>query len=136
MDTKAPSTPTKGTVEISENVDSTVTQLSVEVESASAADGSSWVLPFMESPSGLAAFEEELLLKTGKPTVDIPAECVKGTLEAVQQHKGSEKGNADINTDKFLENGTMFVEKYNAWKGSLEEDKADVCANEHALLSC
>ena len=90
------------------------------VESASATDGSSWVLLFMESPAGLAAFEKELLLKTGKPMVYILAECVKDTMEAMQQQKGSEKGNVDINTDKFLENGTTFVQKY----------------NEHVLLSC
>ena len=136
MDAKAPTTPTKSKVEFAEKVDSTVTQLSVAVESASAADESSLVLLFMESPSGHAAFEEELLLKTGKPTVDILAECVKDTLEAVQQQKCSDKFTPDMNTDKFVENGTMFVEKYNAWKGSLEEDKADVCANEHALLLC
>ena len=129
MDAKAPTTPTKSTVEFAEKFDSTVTQLSVAVESVSAADESSWVLPFMESPSGLAAFEEELRLKTRKPMVDVLAECVKDTLEEVQQQKGSEKGNVDMNTEKFFENGTTFVQKYNAWKGSMEEDEADVCAN-------
>ena len=99
MDAKQPLTPTKSTVEFSENVHSPVTQLSVAVESTSAADGSSWVIPFMELPFGLAAFEEELLLKTGKPTVDILAECVKDTLEAVQQLKASNNMNPDINTD-------------------------------------
>ena len=99
MDAKAPLTPTKSTVEHSENVYSPVAQLSVAVESASAADWSSWVLMFMELPSGLAAFEDELLLKTGKPTVDILAECVKDTLEAVQQLKASNNMNPDINTD-------------------------------------
>ena len=84
----------------------------------------------------MAAFDEELLLKTGKPTIDILTECVKDTLEAVQQQKCSDKLNPDMNTDKFVENGTTFVEKYTKWKGSLEEDEADVCANEHALLSC
>ena len=38
----------------------------------------------------MAAFEDELLLKTGKPTVEILAECVKDTLEAVQNQKSSE----------------------------------------------
>ena len=99
MDAKATSTPTKPTVEFEEKFDSEVTQLSVAVESASAADGSSWVLSFMESPSGLAAVEEELLLKTGKPTVDILAECVKDTLEAIKQQKGTEKVNPDSSTD-------------------------------------
>ena len=28
----------------------------------------------------------------------------------------------------------MIVEKYSAWKGSLEKDEADACANEHVLL--
>ena len=65
MDAQAARTPTKSTVEFEEKIDSTVSQLSVAVESAASADGSSWVLPFMESPTGLAAFEEELLLKTG-----------------------------------------------------------------------
>ena len=116
MDAKAPTKPTKSTVEFAEKVDSTVTQLSVAVECASAADGSCWVLQFMELPSGMAAFEEELLLKTGKPTIDILAECVKDTLEAVQQQKSSDKFNPDINTDKFVENGTTFVEKYAVWR--------------------
>ena len=86
MDAQAARTPTKSTVEFEEKFDSTVSQVSVAVESAASVDGSSWVLPFMESLLGLAAFEEELLFKTGEPTVDILAECVKDTLEEVQQH--------------------------------------------------
>ena len=83
MGAQAPTTPTKSTVEFEPETSCTVTQLSVAVESAVFADGSSWVLPFMESPTGLAAFEEELLLKTGKPTVDILAKCVKDTVGSV-----------------------------------------------------
>ena len=84
----------------------------------------------------MAAFEDELFLKTGKPTIEILAECVYDTLEAVQQQKSSEKFTPDMNTEKFLENGITFVDKYNVWKGSLEEDEADVRAKEHVLLSC
>ena len=61
---------------------------------------------------------------------------MKDTLEAVQQQKSTDKFTPDINTEKFLENGATFMDKYNAWKGSLEQDDADVCANEHALMSC
>ena len=136
MDAKAALTPTKSSMQLEEIVESTATQLTVAVEGASTADGSSWVLPFMELPSGMAAFEDELLLKTGKPTVEILAECVKDTLEAVQNQKSSENFTPDMNTEKFLENDTTFVEKYNVWKGSLEKDEEDVCDNEHALLSC
>ena len=84
MDAKSPLTPTKSTMQVEEIAQTTATQLSVAVECASTADGSSWVLPFMELPSGMAAFEDKLLLKTGKPTIEILAECVQDTLEAVQ----------------------------------------------------
>ena len=105
-------------------------QLSVAVESAASSDGSSSVLPFMESTAGFAAFKEELLLKTGKPTFDILVECVKDTLVAVPHPKSNKKGAVEIHMDKFIENGTTFIEKYNAWKASLEEEKeADVQAN-------
>ena len=128
MDAQAATTPTKSTIQFKAETDGTVSPLSVAVESAASTAGSSWVLRFMESPAGLAAFEDELLLKTGKPTVDILAECVKDTLQAVQHQKSNDKGAVEFNMDKFVENSTTFVEKYNASKGSLEEE-ADVCGN-------
>ena len=127
MDTQAATTPTKFTIQFEAETAGTGSQLSVAVESAASTDGSSWALPFMESLTGLAAFEEEMLLKTGKPTVDILAECVKDTLQAVQHQKSTDKGALEFNTYKFVENGTSFFEKYNAWKGYLEE--TDVCGN-------
>ena len=111
MDVQAATTPTKSTIHFEAETDGTVSQLSVAVKSAVSTDGSSF---FME---------------TRKLTVDILAECVKDTLQAVQHQKSSGKGAVEFNTNKFVENGTTFVEKYNAWKGSLEEEEADVRGN-------
>ena len=74
-------------MELEEIVESTATQLTVAVEGASTTDGSSCVLLFMELPSSMAAFEDELLLKTGKPTVKILAQCVKDTLRQCKTRK-------------------------------------------------
>ena len=54
---------------------------------------------------------EVAFLKTGKPTEDILAECVKDTLQAVQHQKSNEKGGVEVHTDKFVENGTILIEK-------------------------
>ena len=61
--------------------------------------------------------------------MDILAECVKDTFHHVQQQKSTEKGGVDTTTEKNVETGTLIVEKYNAWKASLEDQKKDVRAN-------
>ena len=48
---------------------------------------------------------------------------------ATAASKPNEKVGVDTVTDKFVENGTLFLEKYNAWKASLEDKEADVRAN-------
>ena len=75
MEAPAATTPTKCTLDFEEATNATVSQLPEATKSAESSHGSSWVLLFMDSGAGLAAFEEELLLKSGNPTVDILAEC-------------------------------------------------------------
>ena len=123
------STPTKTTMDFEAETSRTVSHLSVAAESAACSDRTSWVLPFLESTAGLPAFEDELLLKTGKPTVDILAQCVQDTLHQVKQQKSNEKGAVESSTEKFVETGTLFLEKYDAWKASLEDEDTDVCVN-------
>ena len=56
---------------------------------------------------------------------------MKDTLQTVQHQKSSDhdKGAVEFNLDKFVKNGTTFIKKYNALKGSMDEDEADVCGN-------
>ena len=129
MEASPATTPTKTTLEFEAETGGTVSQLAVAVESTASSDGTSWIIPFLASSVGLVAFKKELLLKTGKPTVDILAECVKDTLQHDQQQKSNEKGAVESSTEKFVETGTLFLEKYDAWKASLEDEDTDVCVN-------
>ena len=45
----------------------------------------------------------------------------------------------EVHTEKCAKNGTIFIEKYNAWKALLEEEEeeeADGHVNEHVFVFC